>query len=164
MTFKINTLASDEVQYLDADSVKTECTSLNKEGKSMVLWKIGPKYYAQVNTYYDENFWPGEDNAYERSEYIIEVDELKDEEVEEYFKVYESYEPAFKDELFETGLGEAFNHLTKDELKRIITEERINHKRALKIAAVYGLETEVRICMDLLGMTPTEALAEWDLL
>ena len=94
MTFKINTLASDEVQYLDADSVKTECTSLNKEGKSMVLWKIGPKYYAQINTYYDENFWKGEDNAYERSEYIIEVNELKDKEVEEYFKAYESYEPA----------------------------------------------------------------------
>ena len=57
-----------------------------------------------------------------------------------------------------------FNHLTKNDLKRIITEERINRKRALKIAAVYGLETEVRICMDLVGMTPTEALAEWDLL
>ena len=94
MTFKRNILASDEVQYLDADSVKTECTSLNKEGKSMVIWKIGSKYYAQINTYYDENFWPEEDNAYERSEYIIEVDELKDEEVEEYFKAYESYEPA----------------------------------------------------------------------
>ena len=94
MTFKTNILASDEVQYLDADSVKTERTYLNKEGKSMVLWKIGPKYYAQVNTYFDENFWPEEDNAFERSEYIIEVDELKDEEVEEYFKAYKSYEPA----------------------------------------------------------------------
>lgn len=58
----------------------------------------------------------------------------------------------------------AFKHLTKDDLQRIITEERINRKRALKIAAVYGLEAEVRICMDLVGMTPTEALAEWDLL
>ncbi len=64
----------------------------------------------------------------------------------------------------DSELTEAFNHLTKDDLKRIITEERINRKRALKIAAVYGLETEVRICMDLVGMTPTEALAEWDLL
>lgn len=64
----------------------------------------------------------------------------------------------------DSELTDAFNHLTKDELKRIITEERINHKRALKIAAVYGLETEVRICMDLVGMTPIEALAEWDLL
>ena len=64
----------------------------------------------------------------------------------------------------DSELIEAFNHLTKDELKRIITEERINHKRALKIAAIYGLETEVRICMDLVGMTPIEALAEWDLL
>ena len=94
MTFKMNTLASDEVQYLDADSVKTECTYLNKDGVSVTLWKIGPKYYAETNTYYDENFWQGEDNAYNRSEYIIEVDELKDEEVEEYFETYESYEPA----------------------------------------------------------------------
>ena len=64
----------------------------------------------------------------------------------------------------DSKLTEAFNHLTKDDLQRIITEERINRKRALKIAAVYSLETEVRICMDLVGMTPTEALAEWDLL
>ena len=61
-------------------------------------------------------------------------------------------------------LTEAFNHLTKDDFKRIVTEEEINRKRALKIAAIYGLETEVRICMDLVGMTPTEALAEWGLL
>ena len=94
MTFKINVLASDEVQYLDADSIKTERTYLNKNGKSIAFWKIGLKYYAEVNTYYDENFWPGEDNAYERSEYIIEVNELKDEEVKEYFEAYESYEPA----------------------------------------------------------------------
>ena len=39
-----------------------------------------------------------------------------------------------------------------------------SERRVLKIAVVYGLETEVRICMDLVGMTPTEALAEWDLL
>lgn len=64
----------------------------------------------------------------------------------------------------DSELTEAFNHLTKDDLQRIITEERINRKRALKIAAIYGLEVEVRICMDLVGMTPTEALAEWDLL
>ena len=61
-------------------------------------------------------------------------------------------------------LTEALSHLTKDDLKRIITEEEINRKRALKIAAAYGLEFEVRTCMDLIGMTPTEALAEWDLL
>ena len=90
MTFKINILASDEVQYLDADNVKTECIYLNKDGVSVILWKIGPKYYAQIKTYYDENFWQGEDNAYDRSEYIIEVEELKDEEVEEYFEAYES--------------------------------------------------------------------------
>ena len=64
----------------------------------------------------------------------------------------------------DSELTEAFNHLTKDDLKRIITEERINRKRALKIASVYGLEFEVRTCIDLIGMTPTEALAEWDLL
>lgn len=97
MTFKINILASDEVQYLDANDVKTERIYLNKDRKFIVFWKIGPKYYAQVNTYYDENFWPGENNAYERSEYIIEVDELKDEEVEEYFKAYKSSEPTLYD-------------------------------------------------------------------
>ena len=64
----------------------------------------------------------------------------------------------------DSDLTEAFNHLTKDDLKRIITEEEINRKRALKIAAAYGLEFEVRTCIDLIGMTPTEALAEWDLL
>ena len=97
MTFKINILASDEVQYLDAYDVKTERTYLNKDGVSVTLWKIGPKYYAQTNTYYDENFWKGEDNAYEKSEYIIEVNELKDEEVEEYFEAYKSYEPTLYD-------------------------------------------------------------------
>ena len=94
MTFKINTLESDEVQYLYADDVKNEFICLNKDGKSIILWKIDTKYYVEVKTYYDENFWQNEDNAFERSEYIIEVDELKDEEVENYFKVYKSYEPA----------------------------------------------------------------------
>lgn len=61
-------------------------------------------------------------------------------------------------------LTEAFNHLTQDDLNRIVTEEEIDYKRALKIAAVYGLETEVQICMDLVGMTPIDALAKWDLL
>ena len=93
MTFK-NILASDEVQYLDADSVKTERTCLSKEGEDTVLWKIGTKYYVEINTYYDENFWQGEDNAFERSEYIIEVKELTDEEAKEYFEAYKSYEPA----------------------------------------------------------------------
>ena len=92
MTFKTNISASDEAQYLDADAVKTERTCLNKDGKSSVLWKIGTKYYVEINTYFDENFWQGEDNAFERSEYIIEVNELKDEEVEDILKTYESYE------------------------------------------------------------------------
>lgn len=94
MTFKVNTLASDEVQYLDAENIKTECTHLNKDGKYVTLWKIESKYYTEVKTYYDENFWQGEDNAYNRSEYIIEVNELKDEEVENIFEAYEFYEPA----------------------------------------------------------------------
>ena len=89
MTFKMNVLASDEVQYLDADDVKIERTRLNKDGKYMTLWKIGQKYYSEVKTYYDENFWQGENNAYDRSEYIIEVAELKDEEVENIFESYE---------------------------------------------------------------------------
>ena len=33
MTFKMNILASDEAQYLDANSVKTERTCLSKDGK-----------------------------------------------------------------------------------------------------------------------------------
>ena len=94
MTFKMHILASDEAQYLDANDVKTERTYLSKNGKSIVLWKIGTKYYVEINTYYDENFWQGEDNAFERSEYIIEVRELTDEEVEECFEAYKSYEPA----------------------------------------------------------------------
>ena len=64
----------------------------------------------------------------------------------------------------DSELTEAFIHLTKEDLKKIIIEEEINRKRALKIAAAYGLEFEVRTCIDLIGMTPTEALAEWDLL
>ena len=61
-------------------------------------------------------------------------------------------------------LAIAFLNLTKDDLKRIIAEEEINRKRVLKIAAAYGLEYEVRTCIDLCGYSPTEALAEWDLL
>lgn len=83
MTFKINILASDEAQYLDANDLKTERTYLSKDGKYVVLWKIGTKYYVEINTYYDKNFWQGEDNAFERSEYIVEVKELT---VEEYFE------------------------------------------------------------------------------
>ena len=94
MTLKINTLASTEVQYLDVYDVYTEQTCINKDGKFSILWKIGTKYYVEINTYYDENFWQGEDNAFERSEYIVEVKELTDQEVEEYFEALKSYEPA----------------------------------------------------------------------
>ena len=90
MTFKRNISASDEAKYLNADNVKTERIYLNKDGKSTVLWKIVTEYYIEINTYYDENFCQGEDNAFERSEYIVEVKELTDEEVEEYFEAYKS--------------------------------------------------------------------------
>ena len=86
MTFKMNISASDEAKYLNADNVKTERIYLSKDGKSTVLWKIGTEYYIEINTYYDENFWQGED----KSEYIIEVKKLTDEEVEEYFEAYKS--------------------------------------------------------------------------
>ena len=92
MTFKMNISASDEAQYLDADSVKTERIYLSKDGKSTVMWKIGTKYYVEINTYYDGNFWQGEDNTFERGEHIVEVKELTDEEVEEYFEAYKSQE------------------------------------------------------------------------
>ena len=94
MIFKMNILASNEAQYLDADDVKTERTCLSKDGKYVVLWKIGTKYCVEINTFYDENFWQGIDNVFERSEYCVEVKELTDEEVEEYFEAYKSYEPA----------------------------------------------------------------------
>lgn len=58
----------------------------------------------------------------------------------------------------------SFANLSKEDLIRITNEERINRKRALKIAATYNLEAEVLVCMDLCGMSPTEALAEWDLI
>ena len=94
MTFKINILASDEVQYLDAYDTYTERTCLSKDGKFTILWKIGTKYYVEINTYYDGNFWQSEDNVSKRGEHIVEVKELTDEEVEEYFEAYKSYEPA----------------------------------------------------------------------
>lgn len=61
-------------------------------------------------------------------------------------------------------LTKAFAHLTKDDLKRIITEEKIDRKRALEIAAVHNLDSDVKFCMDFCGYSPIEALAEWDLL
>ena len=44
MTFKTNISASDEAKYLDADSVKTDRIYLSKDGKSIVLWKIGTEH------------------------------------------------------------------------------------------------------------------------
>ena len=74
MTLKINTLSSTEVQYLDAYEVYTEQTCVSKDGKFIILWKIGTKYYAEINTYYDED------------DRIVEVEELTDKKVEEYFE------------------------------------------------------------------------------
>lgn len=37
-------------------------------------------------------------------------------------------------------------------------------KEALKIARQYGLDNEVKYCIKYCGMTPEEALREWDLL
>ncbi len=34
---------------------------------------------------------------------------------------------------------------------------------ALILAAKYGLENEVQYCIDILGMFPEDALAEWDI-
>ena len=89
MTFKTNILAPDEVQYLDADSVKNEPFYLSNDEESIILWKIDSKYYAELDAYYDDNFWQGEADAYERCEFIIEVEELNDEEVDKYFEIYE---------------------------------------------------------------------------
>ena len=58
----------------------------------------------------------------------------------------------------------AFINLSKEDLEKIVTECIIDRKRAIQIAKVYNLETEVRWCIDYCGMTPEEALAEWDLL
>ena len=58
----------------------------------------------------------------------------------------------------------AFNNYQFVDGSKFGVEEEISRKQALKIAAAYGLESEVRTCMDLYGYSPTEALAEWDLL
>ena len=39
-----------------------------------------------------------------------------------------------------------------------------NRKKALEIARVFNLEHEVQWCIDFCGMTPQEALQEWDLI
>lgn len=42
--------------------------------------------------------------------------------------------------------------------------EEIDKNDAIKIASEYGLEGEVKYSMNVLGMSPVEALIEWDLL
>ena len=58
----------------------------------------------------------------------------------------------------------ALINLSKEDLEKIVTECIIDRKRAIQIAKVYNLDHEVRWCIDYCGMTPEEALAEWDLL
>lgn len=67
-------------------------------------------------------------------------------------------------QIVDINLTIAFSSLTRENLQRIITEERINRKRAIEIAKVYNLDHEVKWCIDYCGMTPQEALVEWDLL
>lgn len=55
-------------------------------------------------------------------------------------------------------------HFSSEDLQRIITECRIDRKRAIEIAKIYNLDREVKWCIDYCGMTPQQALAEWDLL
>lgn len=42
---------------------------------------------------------------------------------------------------------------------------KCEHSRefAIKMATKYGLQNEVIYCMDELGMTPNEAMMEWDI-
>lgn len=64
----------------------------------------------------------------------------------------------------DTNITTAFSNLTKEDLQKIITECEIDRKRAIEIAKVYNLDREVKWCMNSCGMTPQQALAEWDLL
>lgn len=64
----------------------------------------------------------------------------------------------------DTNITTAFSNLTKEDLQKITTECEVNRKRAIEIAKVYNLDREVKWCIDCCGMTPQEALAEWDLL
>ena len=91
----------------------------------------------------------------------------------EYRQVVEVFEGTFntcyiviseKKILVNLTFTNAFNNYQFVDGSKFGVEEEISRKRALKIAATYGLESEVRTCMDLYGYSPTEALAEWDLL
>lgn len=62
------------------------------------------------------------------------------------------------------NLTTAFINLSKEDLLRITSEFRIDRKRAIEIAQVYNLDHEVKWCIDYCGMTPQEALCEWDLI
>ena len=62
------------------------------------------------------------------------------------------------------NLTTAFINLSKEDLERITSEFRIDRKRAIEIAQVYNLDHEVKWCIASCGMTPQEALCEWDLI
>ncbi len=42
--------------------------------------------------------------------------------------------------------------------------DNLNHTReyAIKCASKYNLEAEITYCIDVLGMSPDEAMMEWD--
>ena len=91
----------------------------------------------------------------------------------EYRQVVEIFESTFntyyivipeKKILVNLTFTNAFNNYQFVDGSKFGVEEEISRKRALKIAAAYGLKSEVRTCIDLYGYSPTEALAEWDLL
>lgn len=47
-----------------------------------------------------------------------------------------------------------------DNMFKIISHDR---EYAIKAALPYGLQDEIIYCIDILGMTPDEAMQEWDL-
>ena len=67
-------------------------------------------------------------------------------------------------QIVDINITTAFINLSKEDLQKITSEFRIDRKRAIEIAKVYNLDREVKWCIDCCGMTPQEALCEWDLL
>lgn len=47
--------------------------------------------------------------------------------------------------------------------ERVECNYKTSRLLAIKIATAYKLQNEVIFCMDVLGMSPDEALLEWDL-
>lgn len=64
------------------------------------------------------------------------------------------------DEMYEDFLAQAANHFhSEDELRQECSDPRAY---AMSVARKYGLEAEVGACLAM-GMSPEEALEEWDL-